>query len=558
MRDHEHVRYGPADVSFSTRQFRRSMLGGPRTWPKFTTTTVRASASVTVQNQMLRFIYTDELPRDEELGETSSSAANEVFHDLLAAPDMFHATWEFSRFAKRTDLESSSYIKDGHVTFMFVVIVLPGDEGEGPIALPSSDDIIGGDVSHIAVPPSDIGDNLGHLLDGGDGSDVSFDVAGETFHAHRAVLVARSPVFKAQLLGSMADASTDRITLHSIHPETFRFLLRFIYTDALQGGHDEELEGSSSSSKAMERLEDLLVAADMFQLDRLKLVCAQKLWERVSPDNVAAMLGFAETHGCPELKKRCIDFFVVEKNFRRVALTEGYMRLMQSFPSVIEEIRTRRMLDSGEGSDVAFSVGCETFPAHRAVLASRSPVFRAELLGPMAESTMPTITLLDMDPGVFSAMLRFMYTDSLPEDEDAGDDLHLLHGLAGGGGQLVCEQRMSEVVTAENVVRVHGCPELKRRCLEFLAMEDKNLEEAAMTPEVPAAEDQSARRGGSERRRVALLEKKKASTSSSFSAVSFYDRSASTAFDPFQIQKLEWLSRIRPGPLYTRAGDPQV
>nr|CAB3481467.1 unnamed protein product [Digitaria exilis] len=205
---------------------------------------------------------------------------------------------------------------------MFVVIVLPGDEGEGPIALPSSDDIIGGDVSHIAVPPSDIGDNLGHLLDGGDGSDVSFDVAGETFHAHRAVLVARSPVFKAQLLGSMADASTDRITLHSIHPETFRFLLRFIYTDALQGGHDEELEGSSSSSKAMERLEDLLVAADMFQLDRLKLVCAQKLWERVSPDNVAAMLGFAETHGCPELKKRCIDFFVVEKNFRRVALTE--------------------------------------------------------------------------------------------------------------------------------------------------------------------------------------------------------------------------------------------
>ncbi|KAF8653750.1 hypothetical protein HU200_061864 [Digitaria exilis] len=240
--------------------------------------------------------------------------------------------WGYFRFVKRTDLdESSSYIKDGHVRFMFAVIVLPGGGDESPIAVPSSD--------IIAVPRSDIGDHLGHLLDSGDGSDVSFDVAGETFHAHRAVLVARSPVFKAQLLGSMADAGTERITLHGIHPETFEILLRFIYTDALPAMEDPE--GSSSSSTAMERLEDLLVAADMYHLDRMKLVCAQKLWERVSPDNVAAMLGFAETHGCPELKKRCIDFFVVEKNFRRVALTEGYMRLMQSFPSVIDEIRTR-------------------------------------------------------------------------------------------------------------------------------------------------------------------------------------------------------------------------
>jgi speckle-type POZ protein len=56
----------------------------------------------------------------------------------------------------------------------------------------------------IDVPPSDIGSHLGLLLDCTDGSDVSFVVDGVKFPAHRAVLAARSPVFKAQLLGSMA------------------------------------------------------------------------------------------------------------------------------------------------------------------------------------------------------------------------------------------------------------------------------------------------------------------------------------------------------------------
>jgi speckle-type POZ protein len=77
-----------------------------------------------------------------------------------------------------------------------------------------------------------MGSHLGLLLDCAEGSDVSFVIDGEKFPAHRAVLAARSPVFKAQLLGSMADAKMSSITLHDIAPATFRVVLRFMYTDA--------------------------------------------------------------------------------------------------------------------------------------------------------------------------------------------------------------------------------------------------------------------------------------------------------------------------------------
>ncbi|KAL6843966.1 hypothetical protein ACP4OV_025639 [Aristida adscensionis] len=41
------------------------------------------------------------------------------------------------------------------------------------------------------------------------------------------------------------------------------------------------------------------------------------------------------------------------------------------------------MLKSGKGTDVTFRVDGKLFHAHRCVLAARSPVFEAELLGPM-------------------------------------------------------------------------------------------------------------------------------------------------------------------------------
>jgi speckle-type POZ protein len=122
------------------------------------------------------------------------------------------------------------------------------------------------------VPPSNLGEYIGTLPSSKYGTDVSFInffkdncrelphsrngvfiVGGETFHAHRFVLAAHSSAFKAELLGSMAEAPSIT-TLHEIAPATFEIMLQFIYTDALPG-HDEL--GNSPT----EMLQYLLAAA---------------------------------------------------------------------------------------------------------------------------------------------------------------------------------------------------------------------------------------------------------------------------------------------------------
>ncbi|TVU05080.1 hypothetical protein EJB05_48231, partial [Eragrostis curvula] len=220
------------------------------------------------------------------------------------------------RFAKRSDL--GSFVWNGVVTITCGVIIEPEPVDNNP----------------LCVPPSDIGSHLGKLLDSPEGSDVSFVVDGDTFPAHRTILASRSPVFKAQLLGSMADAKMPSITLHDIAAATFKVMLRFMYTDALPG--DDELGDSP-----IEVFEDLLAVADRYALDRLKLMCATKLWENVTVDTIVATLSCAETYNCPELKRKCIAFFADEKNFKKVVLTDGYIQMAQKFPSILAELREK-------------------------------------------------------------------------------------------------------------------------------------------------------------------------------------------------------------------------
>jgi speckle-type POZ protein len=78
-----------------------------------------------------------------------------------------------------------------------------------------------------------------------------------------------------------------------------------------------------------------------------------------------------------------------------------------------------RLLETMDEADVVFDVQGHVFPAHTFMLAMRSPVFREQFhaaavrpqLGDGGRHLLMTIE--DMQPEVFKALLEFMYTDSM-------------------------------------------------------------------------------------------------------------------------------------------------
>ncbi|KAF8662644.1 hypothetical protein HU200_056245 [Digitaria exilis] len=129
-----------------------------------------------------------------------------------------------------------------------------------------------------------------------------------------------------------------------------------------------------------------------------------------------------------------------------------------------------KLLLAEEGSDVTFSVGGENFPAQKIVLATQSPVFEAQLYGQMKESMACRVTVEDIQPEVFKALLQFIYTDSLPE----WDDRYAMDRL-----KLLCVSNLVDYLDTQNVATTlaladqHNCDRLKDVCIEFMGSSDE-------------------------------------------------------------------------------------
>lgn len=115
----------------------------------------------------------------------------------------------YKRFFKRTSLETSDYLKDNCLSVNCSVgVVRSHTEGPRTFSIP--------------ISPSTIGHQFGKLLESGKSSDVNFEVNGEIFAAHKLVLAARSPVFRAQLFGPMKDQNTQCIKVEDIEAPVFK------------------------------------------------------------------------------------------------------------------------------------------------------------------------------------------------------------------------------------------------------------------------------------------------------------------------------------------------
>lgn len=114
----------------------------------------------------------------------------------------------YKRFFRRALLETSDFLKDDCLKINCTVGVVVS-------AIDCSR------LHSIQVPDSDIGAHFGMLLENMEGSDITFDVSGDKFHAHKLVLAARSPVFRSQLFDNVEEDKRE-IAVMNMEPKVFK------------------------------------------------------------------------------------------------------------------------------------------------------------------------------------------------------------------------------------------------------------------------------------------------------------------------------------------------
>ncbi|KAL7293615.1 hypothetical protein TKK_0012700 [Trichogramma kaykai] len=131
-------------------------------------------------------------------------------------------------------------------------------------------------------------------------SDVKLRTAsGEEIPAHRLILAAASPVFKAMFTHDMIENKNQLVDMADVSHETAVEMLRYIYT------------GSVANNETSLTL-NLLAAADKYQLQDLKNKCEQQLSSNLSTKNVYEMLNIANMYSAKNLKKEAVD--LVKRN----------------------------------------------------------------------------------------------------------------------------------------------------------------------------------------------------------------------------------------------------
>ncbi|CAN6343299.1 unnamed protein product [Urochloa humidicola] len=152
--------------------------------------------------------------------------------------------------------------------------------------------------------------------------------------------------------------------------------------------------------------------------------------------------------------------------------------------------RLGELLRKKTAADVTISIGSgeATFNAHWSLLAARSPAFETELLAaakvkvPGGGSGRRRMEIKGIEPGVFEAMLHYMYTDALPEMKE-GDIVATVQGLIAaahrykiGRLKLMCEEMLCKRIDVDSVAGIlvvadqHGCRALRDACVDFLAV----------------------------------------------------------------------------------------
>ncbi|XP_057325639.1 TD and POZ domain-containing protein 1-like [Microplitis mediator] len=145
--------------------------------------------------------------------------------------------------------------------------------------------------------------NTQHYLNNSKFSDIVIKVKDEEFKAHKIILASQSPVFKKILTTDMKESRENCINLPNLDAEVAHELLYFLYHGKVVKAHDDD-------DLALQLFE----TAGMYQIEKLKDICAVILSNKLTVTNVVMLLEIGGIHNSFILKERAISFIMINRD----------------------------------------------------------------------------------------------------------------------------------------------------------------------------------------------------------------------------------------------------
>ncbi|XP_052036889.1 TD and POZ domain-containing protein 1-like [Apodemus sylvaticus] len=163
-------------------------------------------------------------------------------------------------------------------------------------------------------------------------TDCSLLVGDHEFRAHKAILAARSPVFRAMFEHEMQERLTNVVKIPDLDPQVFKEMMDFIYT------------GKAPHLNSYPMATGVLTAADRYGLEYLMVMCEHALCRILSVENAAHTLILADLHSRKNLKTQALNFIALHSS--EVSETSEWKSMLESHPRLAAE--TFHSLDSAQ------------------------------------------------------------------------------------------------------------------------------------------------------------------------------------------------------------------
>ena len=141
--------------------------------------------------------------------------------------------------------------------------------------------------------------------------DVCIHVGNRKIFAHKVILAACSPYFRAMFTGELAESRQTEVTIMEVEECAMEILVDFCYTSHIV------VEEAN--------VQTLLPAACLLQLQEIQDVCCEFLKRQLDPSNCLGIRAFADTHSCRDLLRTADKF--TQHNFQDVMEHEEFLLL---------------------------------------------------------------------------------------------------------------------------------------------------------------------------------------------------------------------------------------